>query len=315
MDLSTTRLGPIANGHLCFPYETEEEKARTLVAFVREGLARRERCLYIAVAAEQERFLALLEAEGVATEPALERGELVLASQGETYLRTGRFDADDVISLLEGLTDRALADGFVGLRATGEASAPPTDELWAQAMRYESLVNERLARRPFLALCRFDAGVLPPARVQDVLRTHPHALLRGEVCANPFYERPEVVGTDDARARLDWQLHQLRSHHRARRRLEARAAAPGDESHAARARDRFLSVLVDELADPLFALKREVAALGAALDQTPVPERLEAAQHHLRRLSAAVEQARDMARLLEAESQQAQQDPPRRPRG
>jgi signal transduction histidine kinase len=311
MDVSNATLGGLrASGHLCFPYESVEERRRTLVAFIREGLMRHERCVYIAAPAEQEAFaLALAEAD-VPAESALERGALIFSTQEETYLRSGRFDPEDSLALMEELTDRALADGFAGLRATGEASGPIPDELWPLVMRYEALLNERLGRRPFVGLCRFHAAELPAVRVQDVLRTHPLALVRGEVCVNPFYERAEVALSDDSRARLDWQLHQLRSYHRARRRLEARSAAAAQQAQQAdegardrsrRARDRFLSVLADELADPLFALKREVHALGAALDETPAPERLAAANRHLRRLTAAVEQARDVARLLEQE--------------
>ena len=305
MDLSNATLGGLrASGHLCFPYESEDERRRTLVAFIREGLARRERCLYIGVPVDQDDVMAALEAAGVRAERAVERGDLVLATQGETYLRTGGFDVDDSLALMEGLVDRALADGYVGLRATGEASAPLPDELWRLVLRYEARLNERLSRRPFVALCRFHAEEIPPERVQDVLRTHPLALVRGEVCPNPFYERPEVVLSGDSRARLEWQLHQLRAYNRARKRLEARSAAASDQGEwsrvrSGRARDRFLSVLTDELAEPLFALKREVHALG----ETAPPGRFEAAQHHLRRLSAAVEEARDLARVIGREAE------------
>jgi hypothetical protein len=286
MDLSPAKLGALrASGHLCFPYESEDEKRTTLVAFVRDGLARRERCVYIGTPADQSELRQALEAAGVRAAGALERGALVLKTQAETYLRSGRFDPEDAVRVLEELVESALADGYAGLRGTGEASAPVSDELWPLVLRYESLVNERLGRSPFVGLCRLPASQDRPERAQDLLRMHPHALLRGEVCANPFYERPEIVLSDDARARLDWQLHQLRSTHRARKRLEHRSA------------DRLVSALADELADPLFALKREMHALGAALDETAVPERIEAAQRHLRRLTAAVEAVRDAARL------------------
>jgi hypothetical protein len=296
MEPATAKLGPLReSGHLCFPYESEDEKRATLVAFIGEGLARRERCLYVGARGEHDALVSLLEAEGVAAERARGTGALVLATQGETYLRSGRFDPEDTLALLEDMVEGALGDGFAGLRATGEPSGPLPDDVWALVTRYDALINERLARRPFVGLCRFDAVTLPPARAQEVLRTHPHALLRGEVCRNPFYERAEVMLGDDSRARLDWQLHQVRSYHRARRRLEARVAAPGP------APERLLSRLADELAEPLFALKREVHALGAALDETPAPERLEAAQRHLRSLSAAVDQARELARAFEGE--------------
>jgi signal transduction histidine kinase len=310
MDLRPATLANLrASGHLCFPYESEDERRRTLIAFVREGLERHERCLYVGLPDDQSDFVTALRAAGVEVERALGCGALVLATQAETYLRSGRFEPEDALALLTELTDRALADGFAGLRATGEASGPTPDDLWPLVMRYEALVNERLGRLPFLGLCRFSAASLAPERMQDVLRTHPLALVRGEVCANPFYERPEVVLSGDSRSRLDWQLHQLRSYNRALKRLEARSAPPSavcDENEcardrSARARDRFLAVLADELADPLLALEREVHALGAAPGEPHGPERLAAAQRHLRRLSAVADQARDVARLLARE--------------
>jgi hypothetical protein len=297
MDVSHATLGGLrASGHLCFPYESEDERRRTVVAFVRGGLARRERCLYIASEAEQRLFLAELEAAGVPAANEVSRGALLLRTQTETYLRSGAFDPDDALALMEGQTDQALADGFVGLRATAEASARALGDLWPLVLRYEALLNERLARRPFLALCRFRAAELAPDRLRDVLRTHPEVLVRGEACPNPFYEHAEVVLGGDDRAHLDWQLHQLRSYQRDRKRLEAGTRAALEErASARRERDRFLTVLAEELADPLFALKREVHALGAALDETPAVDRLEAAQRHLRRLSEAVDRAREVA--------------------
>ena len=66
MDLSLAKPGALRlSGHLCFPYESADEKRVTLVAFVAEGLARHERCLYIGAPADQTEILAALEAAGV----------------------------------------------------------------------------------------------------------------------------------------------------------------------------------------------------------------------------------------------------------
>ena len=46
------------------------------------------------------------------------------------------------------------------------------------------------------------------------------AMVRGESCENPFYERPEIVLSDDIETRLDWQFRQLRVGQRARQHLE-----------------------------------------------------------------------------------------------
>src|SRR6267142_4424956 len=120
MDLSIARLGALrASDHVCFPYESDDERRTTLVGFVREGLARSERCVYIGSPADQSELMAALEAAGVHAAQARERGALVLATQAETYLRTGRFDPDDAVRVMESLVEGALADGYAGLRGTG----------------------------------------------------------------------------------------------------------------------------------------------------------------------------------------------------
>ena len=82
------------------------------------------------------------------------------------------------------------------------------------------MINERFARRPIAALCRYPRTAVPAERVRDLLRTHPIAIVRGESCENPFYERPEIVLSRRRETRLDWQFRQLRVQQRTRQHLE-----------------------------------------------------------------------------------------------
>jgi hypothetical protein len=215
MDAHVAGLGALRPGdHACFGYEDEREKWSTLAAFVADGLARQERCLYIGSPTDQNGLASVLLAHGVDAQREVARGALVLASQGETYLRTGRFDVEDMLDLIDNLIERALADGFRGLRGTGEGSKNLPEELWGPVLAYEARVNERFARRPFTALCRYRTADVAPGRAQDLLHAHPVALVNGAVCDNPFYEHHAVRG--DSRARLDWQLNRLRAHRRTR---------------------------------------------------------------------------------------------------
>jgi hypothetical protein len=101
----------------------------------------------------------------------------------------------------------------------------PSDDLWRQIVWYEAQVNEHFSRLPLVGLCRYPRSTVPPHRVQDVLRNHPIAIVRGETCENPFYERPDVSLSDDTGARLDWQLRQLRIVNRVQRQLEGKTAS------------------------------------------------------------------------------------------
>jgi hypothetical protein len=118
------------------------------------------------------------------------------------------------------MIDAALVDGFTGLRLTAELTRIPAQAEWQKIVWYEAMVNERFARRPVAGLCRYPRWHIPPERVRDVLRTHPTAIVRGETCENPFYERPEIVISNDDETRIDWQFRQLRVHQRTRQHLE-----------------------------------------------------------------------------------------------
>ncbi|HVV49129.1 MAG TPA: MEDS domain-containing protein [Polyangia bacterium] len=211
--------------HICLPFETVTEKESAVRSFIHEGLARGKRCLFVGSREDYEKLAVDLEAEGICARRAEARGALVFRTPEEQYLDRGAFDPETVLARLERAIEEALAAGFAGLCATGELMRVPSDDVWRLIVRYEAEINECFARLPFVALCRYPRTVVPPHRVQDVLRTHPVAVVRGEPCDNPFYERPQLALSDDPQSRVDWQLRQMRVQHRAQRRLQDKTAS------------------------------------------------------------------------------------------
>jgi hypothetical protein len=211
--------------HICLPFETESEKEDAVLSLFHEGLARGKRCLFVGTRAEYERLGVQLEERGICSLRAESRGALVYMTTEEAYLDKGTFDANVVLGRVERFIGEALADGFTGLCATGELGDVPSDDLWRQIVWYEAQVNEYFSRLPLVGLCRYPRSTVPPDRVQDVLRNHPIAIVRGETCSNPFYERPDVALSHDSEARLDWQLRQLRIVNRVQRQLEGKTAS------------------------------------------------------------------------------------------
>jgi MEDS: MEthanogen/methylotroph, DcmR Sensory domain len=185
-----------------------------------EGLSRGARCLFVGTHEDYDQLRTDLELLGICSRKAIARSALTFATPEEIYFDRGVFDGDRTLARYDQQIDRALAEGFVGLRTTAELHMLPDDTEWRRIVQYEAQVNEHFARRPVSGLCRYATSLVSPDRVRDVLRTHPVAVLRGEGCDNPFYERPELVLSDDSRTRLDWQFRQLRVQHRARLHLE-----------------------------------------------------------------------------------------------
>jgi hypothetical protein len=202
------------------PFETIPEKHEATVAFIHQGLSRGARCIFSGTKDDFDTLARGLEQLGICSRRATARGALMFRTTEEMYLYGGIFDPPRVLDHIDQLIDGALVDGFTGLRLTGELTHVPVEAEWHKIVWYEATVNERFARRPVAGLCRYPRYLIPAERVRDVLRTHPVAMVRGESCDNPFYERPEIVISDDVETRLDWQFRQLRVGQRTRQHLE-----------------------------------------------------------------------------------------------
>jgi len=208
------------SSHVCLPFETDDEKHEATVAFIHEGLSRGARCMFLGTKDDFDELGRSLEDLGICTRRATTRGALQYRTVEEVYLYGGIFDPPRALDHTDALIDAALVDGFSGLRMTAELTRIPADGEWQKIVWFDAMLNERFARRPIALLCRYPRTMIPAERVRDVLRTHPVAIVRGESCENPFYERPEIVLRGDAETLLDWQFRQLRVHHRTRQHLE-----------------------------------------------------------------------------------------------
>jgi chemotaxis family two-component system sensor kinase Cph1 len=206
--------------HICLPFESNDEKHAGTVAFIYEGLSRGARCIFTGTKDDFDVLGSGLEELGICTRRATARGALQYRPVEEIYFPDGRFEPPRSLDITDHLIDDAIVDGFTGLRLTAELTHIPVSEEWQKIVWYEAMVNERFARRPIAGMCRYPRHLIPAVRVRDLLRTHPIAIVRGEYCDNPFYERPEIVLSDDAQTRLDWQFRQIRVQQRTRQQLE-----------------------------------------------------------------------------------------------
>ncbi len=101
-------------------YESEEEHRQVMTPFIRSGLERKEKVLYITDVRTDDCILEYLEDDGTNAERYLKSGQLVFASASDTYLRDGYFDTAGMLALAQEETDKALAQGFSAMRYTSE---------------------------------------------------------------------------------------------------------------------------------------------------------------------------------------------------
>lgn len=180
--------------HLCLIYESPEEQFAAIVPFVRLGLERGEKCVYVADDNTSAEVLEQMKRGGVDTVRALETGALSVITKKEAYLKQGYFDPDWMIQFLKEATDAAKAEGYTGLRVTGEMTwvlgGDPGSE---RLMEYEAKLNYFFPENDALAICQYNIGRFSTQIIMDVIRTHPLVIYRGQVCRNLYYVSPEEM--------------------------------------------------------------------------------------------------------------------------
>ncbi|HJU04691.1 MAG TPA: MEDS domain-containing protein [Nitrospiraceae bacterium] len=198
--------------HLCLVYEDQTEQMAAAVPFIRDGLGRGERCLYVADDLTLEEVSGALAAGGTDLAEERKRGALILLTKREAYLRSGMFDPEAMVNFLRRAVDQALAEGFSGFRVTGEMAWAWGPEAGCERLiEYEALLNKFFPAGRATAICQYNRRRFAPSVIHGVLRTHPIAILGDQVCPNPYYEHPDMVLEDgrDA-ARVDWLISQLK---------------------------------------------------------------------------------------------------------
>ena len=107
---AVSELGP--GDHLCCLYETEADHRAVLTPFMRQGLERGEKVLYVVDARTAEIVLDYLRDDGLDILPYLASGQLKILTADEAYTQGGVFSPDRMIDMLSQETQRALLRRF-----------------------------------------------------------------------------------------------------------------------------------------------------------------------------------------------------------
>ncbi len=209
------RLADLQPGdHVCLLFESEAEHQAVLTPFLRQGLEQGEKVIYLGDPEVRKPGVVLdyLRAENFTPEPYLTSGRLKFLEAAFVCLRQGVFDPDGLLPFLRQETEAALKEGYAALRVTGEMSwmlgcLSSAEQLAA----HEAKIHGFLPERRCLALCQYDLRRFPPALLLAVLRTHPLAIIGGEIYENFYCLEPEqILGPDRERALLVNRLANLK---------------------------------------------------------------------------------------------------------
>lgn len=204
------RLGP--HDHLCSIYESPEDHYAVAIPFIRIGLDRGEKCIYIADDGTVGDVRHAMESQGIDVDRATASKALVLATKERAYLAHGSFDPDWMFTFWKEATQLAISEGFSALRATGETEWVLRGgrglERW---MEYESRLTHTLSASNCSALCQYNRRLFPPELILDVIRTHPMVIYDSTVCQNPYHVPPdEFLGTNQTDREVERLLTNIR---------------------------------------------------------------------------------------------------------
>jgi hypothetical protein len=209
----TPRITYVQGDHVCMVFMTPEVQLAAAIDYIKQGLARKERCLYVVGEHDLDTFRGALRASGIAVEDEEARGALVLITKNEGHLASGTFDPNSMIAMLEDAVRSALDAGFAGLCAAGDMTwlldeAPGSERI----AEYEARLTPFYRSHRALGLCLYRRN-MPKILLDHCLATHPTVRLDGPILlANPFYELPELAESRKGSAEhVDERISTLRS--------------------------------------------------------------------------------------------------------
>ena len=158
--------------HACHFYSTRDELVAALVPYFVAGLSGNERCLWITAAPlpANEAIEALRLAWDDADE-AIRTGALRVIDFDQWYAASAERKSVDVLQTWLGEEERALAEGYSGIRITGNITfLKPSD--WPGFMKYERAVSAEFAGRRIVAFCSYLLAQLSDEQRTEVTEAH-----------------------------------------------------------------------------------------------------------------------------------------------
>jgi DNA-binding CsgD family transcriptional regulator len=189
--------------HLCVFYQTHEDLIEAAATYFEAGLQDNQFCIWLlpkGVSRDEARS-ALTGAVEDASEHIQEGRMQVLTSAD-----VGPFDLDQRKKFWMAKFDQALASGYEGLRAAGDASVVDGDRTLLR--RYEHDLRDLIGNKPALGLCTYSLEVARAIDVFDIVHQHNLTVARRngrwQFMETPELERAnaQIQSLDDALAVL-----------------------------------------------------------------------------------------------------------------
>ncbi len=173
-----------------------------MTEFVGAGLQRNERVVYYTDDDSPERVLGILSAGGISTAEPVTEGQLMVVPMHANGHADQPFEPSRRVAGLNAAIDSALADGYSGLRATGEQWTTrelPSTELLVE---YETRVGELCSTRSVAGLCQYDTRYCDAPLLDTVRGLHRHVVRNALVSDNEALRIIPLAGDEAGNSRF-----------------------------------------------------------------------------------------------------------------
>ncbi|WP_439363451.1 MEDS domain-containing protein [Bradyrhizobium sp. DASA03005] len=178
--------------HVCAFFCSADDEYNALMPFICDGLDCGQRAFHVLPERHIDDHVTRLRSAGIDVEAAQRLGQLELALPQDTYLRTGRFDKEDMLDLIQRVLQNGAALGYPLTRMIAHPETAldnwKSRNDWAE---YEMRLNSALSNFDDAVICTFDVNLLNTALAIDILRTHPVVVIGGVLVENSFFTTPE----------------------------------------------------------------------------------------------------------------------------
>ncbi|HUA93470.1 MAG TPA: MEDS domain-containing protein [Terracidiphilus sp.] len=243
--------------HFAIIYDNPTEQLDFIVPFLRRGLERGEKAVFIYDDNSLGTVIAAMERHGIDVDAAKAAGALSIVTKGDAYLKSGDFDPDWMVDFLGEAVESAKKEGFSAVRASGEMTwaLGPAGEAHERLIDYECKLNTFFPQYDMGGICQYNRNRFRAKTLMHVIHTHSRLVFRGKVCENPWYIPADILRAQDQESsdsilRL---LESMEENTRLRRALAAETEALRRSEKLAAA-GRVAAVVAHEINNPLAAL-------------------------------------------------------------
>jgi signal transduction histidine kinase len=243
--------------HCCHFYKTQKDLLDLLVPYMKAGLLNNEFCMWVTskrlgvkdAARKLKRVLPSLDSY-------LERGQIEIIPYTEWYHSEKDFGSGKVLSGWIDKCNQALAQGYDGLRLTGDALWVGKTA-WKDFTDYEATLDNTISKASIKAVCTYALDKCQAAEVIDVVKNHGYTLIkRGEweLIENAQRRRAEEQALEKAMVELE-KLVQARTAELRISQEQLRALAAYLQTVREEERTRIARELHDEVGQALTGIK------------------------------------------------------------